>query len=59
MALPIIPKKEPKPIAVSFRLSRTAVDCLKKLSEAHNLSQADVIEYLVKQEYKTFQEKKK
>lgn len=58
MALPVVPKKEPKPVAVSVRLSRTAAEYLRKLAEAHNMSQADVIETLLRQEFKIWQEKK-
>jgi len=54
MPLSIIPKKEPKPVAVSMRLSKTAAEYLKKLAEAHNMSQADVIETLLKQEFELF-----
>lgn len=47
--LPTLPKKEPRPIAVTVRLSKTAVDSLKALADTHNMSQADVIEYLIAQ----------
>lgn len=59
MSLKVLPKKEPRPVAVSLRLSKTATDYLKKLAEAHNMSQADVIENLVKEEWSRFQTRKK
>lgn len=58
MALQVIPKKEPRPIAVSVRLSKTAAEYLKKLAQAHNMSQADVIEHLLREEWKTFTSKR-
>lgn len=58
MPLQTIPKKEPKPVAISIRLSKTAVECLKNLADAHNMSQADVVENLLKQEYKHWQNDK-
>lgn len=51
MSLPSMPKKEPRPIAVTIRLSKVAVEQLKKLANTHNLSQADVIEHLIREEY--------
>ena len=50
MALPKKPKQEPRPIAVTVRLSKKAVDSLKALAKDNNLSQADVIEHLILQE---------
>jgi hypothetical protein len=47
MALPTLPKKSPRPIAVTVRLSKVTVDNLKKLADKHNMSQADVIEHLI------------
>lgn len=58
MALKSAPKKETKPTSVSVRLTKTAVEYLKKLAEAHNLSQADVIEQLIREEWKVFTTKK-
>jgi hypothetical protein len=51
MALPTKPVKEPRPIAVTVRLSIVAVEQLKVLAKDHNLSQADVIEHLIHEEY--------
>lgn len=51
MALPVKPQKEPRPVAVTVRLSEKTAKRLKKLAKDHNLSQADVIEYLVNQEF--------
>jgi len=50
MALPTKPKKEPRPIAVTIRVSSSTVQALKELAKEHNLSQADVIEYLIQAE---------
>ena len=50
MALPMNPKKEPRPVAVTVRLSKASADLLKSLAKDHNMSQADVIEYLVREE---------
>lgn len=50
MALPKKPKQEPRPTAVTVRLSKRAVENLKALAKDNNLSQADVIEYLINQE---------
>lgn len=47
--LPKLPKKEPRPISISVRLSKKAIDALKNLAKEHNMSQADVIEYLLMQ----------
>lgn len=58
MALPKYEKKDPRPIAVTVRLSAKAVDALKKMAKDHNMSQADVIEYLIKQEFKTLETKR-
>lgn len=59
MTLPNMPKKDPRPIAVTVRLSEVAVEWLKALAKDHNLSQADVIEFLIKQEYEQHKERKK
>lgn len=50
MALKVLPKKQPRPVAVSIRLSKTTVEYLKQLAQAHNMSQADVIEHLLHEE---------
>lgn len=47
MVLPTLPKKEPRPTAVTVRLSKQAVISLKMLADEHNMSQADVIEFLI------------
>ena len=52
MALPTNPKKDPRPVAVSLKLSKRAVDALRALSKAHNMSQGEVVEHLVLQELK-------
>lgn len=57
--LPKLPKKEPRPTAVTIRLSKQAVANLKMLADEHNLSQADVIEYLIQQATKEFKKGKK
>lgn len=59
MPLLVVPKKEPKPVVVSVRLSKTAVESLKKLAEAHNMSQANVIETLIRDAFAEFQKKVK
>ena len=59
MPLPMKPKKEPRPIPVTVRLSKRAVDSLKELANKNNLSQADVIEYLIQQEIKHSEKKQK
>lgn len=58
MALKVKPKKESKPVSISMRVSKTAAECLKKLAEAHNMSQADVVENLLREEFKAWQDKK-
>lgn len=59
MALKVLPKKQPRPVAVSIRLSKTTVEYLKQLAQAHNMSQADVIEHLLHEEWKRFQGRSK
>lgn len=58
MSLPTMPRKPPRPIAVTVRLSEATVEMLKGLAKAHNLSQADVVEHLVKEEYQKYSDKK-
>lgn len=58
MALPVIPTKAPRPVAVSMRLSKTVAEYLKELAKAHNMSQADVIEHLIENEWKEALRKK-
>lgn len=57
MTLPKAPKKNPRPVSVTVRLSVSASDQLKVLAESHDLSQADVIEHLIKTEYRKWQKK--
>lgn len=59
MALPSLPKKEPRPVAVTVRLSKKAAEQLKTLAREHNMSQADVIEHLLQTEFKAWEGKKK
>lgn len=59
MALIKMPKKEPRPSAVTVRLSKKAVEHLKTLAKEHNRSQADVVEFLIQQEFKSYESKKK
>ncbi len=47
MALPKIPKKDPRTKSVTVRLSENTAKNLRVLAEEHNMSQADVIEHLV------------
>lgn len=54
--LPKLPRKDPRPVQVGVRLSEKAADQLKKLADTHNMSQADVIEYLILQEYENTNE---
>lgn len=54
MALPKKQKTDPRPIAVTVRLSIKAVEALKLLAKEHNLSQADVVEHLILQEQKSY-----
>lgn len=56
MALPSKPKKDPRPTPVTVRLSELAVEYLKILAEDHNLSQADVVEHLIRQEYELYKD---
>lgn len=58
MALPVIPKKDPRPVARTFKLSEKSADWLKRASRDHNMSQADVIEHLIQQEMKSGPHKK-
>lgn len=55
MQLPVLPEKERRPVAVTVRLSKTAVARLKNLAKAHNMSQADVIEFLLAQAHAAVQ----
>jgi hypothetical protein len=55
MALPSLPKKEPRPVPVTVRLSKRAADQLKTLAKEHNMSQADVMEHLLQTEFQVWQ----
>lgn len=57
MSLPSRPKKELRPIAVTTRLSKKSAEQLKTLAKEHNISQADVLEYLIQHEFKEFEKK--
>jgi hypothetical protein len=57
VTLPRLPKKDPRPVAVTVRLSKRSSEQLRSLAKDHNMSQADVIEHLLKQEYKTFKKR--
>lgn len=59
MPLPTKPKKDPRSISLTVRLSKLTVDGLKDLANKHNLSQADVISLLIQQELKHLQKKGK
>lgn len=59
MTLPRLPKKTPKTVSVTIRLSPDVANYLKVLSKEHGLSQADVVEYLISAEYKLYIERKK
>jgi hypothetical protein len=59
MSLPTKPKRDPRPIAVTVRLSETTAGRLKALAQEHNLSQADVIEYLINVEYEASEKRSK
>lgn len=58
MALPSLPRKEPRTVSVTVRLSGTRAAQLKELARGHNMSQADVIEYLIEDEWKVSVKKK-
>lgn len=59
MTLPRLPKKDPKTVSVTVRLSADIANQLKILSKDHGLSQADVVEYLIGAEYKSYIDTKK
>jgi len=50
MSLPKLPKKKPRPKAITVRVSKKTAEDLRKLAKKNNLSQADVIEYLIQAE---------
>jgi hypothetical protein len=57
MSLPRRPKKDPRTEPVTVRLSKRSADQLRSLAKSHNISQADVVEYLLLQEFKAFQKR--
>jgi predicted transcriptional regulator len=59
MSLPILPKKNPRPVAVTVRLSKEAVNQLKELADAHNMSQADIVEHLLAIEHDAYKKRSK
>ncbi len=59
MALPSFPKRRPRSVPFSARLSAEAVEQLKTLATEHNLSQADVIECLLDAEFHSLARKSK
>lgn len=59
MTLPRLPKKDPKTVSVTVRLSADIANQLKILSKDHGLSQADVVEHLIGAEYKSYMDAKK
>lgn len=59
MSLPTLGKRAPRSKAIALRLTQNTADQLKKLAEAHNLSQADVVTLLVEREFKDFKSEKK
>lgn len=58
MTLPTLPKKDPRTVSMSFRVSKRTAEQLKSLAKDHNMSQADVIDFLIQQEFKTQELKK-
>lgn len=58
MSLPKMPKREPRPVPITVRLSKKAVDQLKSMAKENNLSQADVLEHLIQQEFNASDKKK-
>ena len=52
MVLRPLPKKDPRPKALTVRVSTKTYEQLLQLAEANNLSQADVIEQLLEEEYR-------
>lgn len=52
MALPKKTKKEARSVSVTVRLAASVSTHLKTLASEHGLSQADVVSYLIENEYK-------
>ena len=48
----IAPKREKRPIPISFRLSKTAVKQLNELSRTTNKSKTEIIEEMIEQAHK-------
>lgn len=57
MAITPNPKKDPRPIPVTVRLSKKGADQLRRLSELLNKSQGEIVDELVQEEFRA-QEKK-
>ena len=53
MTLPKKPTREPRPVAVTVKLTEQASKRLKALARENNLSQGEVVEYLVKSEWES------
>jgi hypothetical protein len=50
MALPTLPPKETRPKALTIRISKRVYSLLCDLADTHNLSQSDVVTFLVEAE---------
>ena len=59
MALPKKEKREVRSVSVSFRVTSRVAQGLKLLAKDHNLSQADVVEFLVMDELEKYERKKR
>jgi predicted DNA-binding protein len=57
MGLPTHPKKAPRTVSVTVRLSKRSSEQLKTLAKEHNLSQADVVEHLLEAEFTSYEER--
>lgn len=57
MALTPNPKKDPRPVAVTIRLSKRGTEQLRKLSAILNQSQGEIVDQLIDAEFKV-QERK-
>lgn len=51
MALRPFPKKDPRPKALTIRVSEKTFRQLSELADYNNMSQADVVEQLLEDEY--------
>jgi hypothetical protein len=59
MTLPKRPQKSLRPMPVTIRISKEAAEYLRMLGEAHNISQGEVVDHLIKQEYGIYRRKNK